>query len=346
MAFPLLGVGLGISALGSLLGANSQANARRDQANRLAGLDKRAVGMMQQSSPWEQQLAAFMKQMQGQSGGVGPITGDFSIDPSQGPGAGAWNAGQDALMQFLRSDPTRQTGALDTNLQGLLSTGNPFDWQGEMGSALRSQDEYDTSRALAELNGSMGSLGQRFGTANQHSTGDLLAQLTNARGVRNAGLAQGSFENAQARRLQAGGILAGLEGQRTGDLLQGIGLAQQGGAQQNQVALANQDAALRIALANQQGGQFNAGLGMDRNAQIMQALGLGGQLQQSRLGMNQDLLRMMFGGQMQDPAGAGGMGNAMGEVGSTLALLPFMQQLMNRPVSRTTADPFANFGGL
>jgi hypothetical protein len=180
-------------------------------------------------------------------------------------GGGAFNASQDALMQALRRDPaaqidpTRLLGGVDLTgqLGGLLTTGG----QQSTDDVLRGLDvaqQRAADQALAQLQGSAGSLGQRFGTTTLQRSGDLLAQLNDQYGLQRAQVALGAAENAQNRRLQAGGILAGLEGQRAGDILNAQGLQLQAAQLAQfapqlaaQLGLANQDAALRAALANQ-----------------------------------------------------------------------------------------------
>jgi hypothetical protein len=337
-------IGLGISAAGQLFGAHQQSRAQnqaRDlQLQRMGMVDNLARGMMQQGpTSWENTLAQYLPQFAAPGAGQGGGYNQVMIDAPQMdiPGVleqGGFNAGQDALMQFLRRDPSTQM-PLDTNLEGILSTGNPFDVS-QAFDAYRQADEYQTDRALAELQGSSGSLGARFGSANQRATGDLLAQLSNQRGVRNAQIAQASHEAAQGRRLGAAGLMGQLEGQRTGQMLQGVGLGHQGTGLLAQLFGQNAGLDMQAQLANQQGAQFGAGLGQNAQNQLLQALQLGGQMQGQRSGMNAQLLAMMagMGAPGANPA-AGMMGQTIGGIGQGLALLPFMDQIMRSGAGRT-----------
>lgn len=319
MPLPLLGIGMGISALGSLFGGHSQeqagAQARQDALRRMGQIDPLLLQQMNQLGaqqlPWQSQLQTAMR------GFSNPATSQ-GIDIASFLRNATYNTGQDALNQFLRADPTRQMAHVDDNLGQLADTGSPFDWQSVFGQALSNSDQYDTNRALAALHGSAGNLGQRFGTAMQQQTGDLLAQLANAQGVRNANLAQSSYEAAQGRRLSAAEALGQLGLNRNAQTLQGIQLGQ-GNAQQ----------LAQLLQANLQNNQFNASTRNQIPLNMLQALQLGGNQMNQTSSLQNQLLGIMAGMQTPGPNPAtGATGNALGDIGQGLALLPFMQSIL------------------
>jgi hypothetical protein len=184
------------------------------------------------------------------------------IDLSNVTGSQGFNAGQDSLLQMLRRNiaPT-QDQSLTTGLQNAGANFNNTD----LFSALAPLDQRMIDQQVAQLQGSVGSLGQRFGTATADR--EALMRGTFAQNVtaRNAQLQSSSFEAAQNRMLQGLGIQAqresslnqlGLQGAaQQGTLAQAL---QSGGLQQAgilaQLLQANQGAGLQASLANQGAG--------------------------------------------------------------------------------------------
>lgn len=102
------------------------------------------------------------------------------------------NPGNDALMQFLRADPSRQ-----------------FDTSGAF-TALEANDQRQIDQAANSLRAGYAGLGQRFGTASQRQEGRLRDDFAAQIAARNAGIAQGSFEAAQSRSFNAAQLFSQL----------------------------------------------------------------------------------------------------------------------------------------
>lgn len=116
-------------------------------------------------------------------------------------GTQGFNSGQDGFMQFLNRG------------------GAQFD-NSEQFKALNVLDQRGIGEQVAQLHGSAGSLGQRFGTAMNRNEGNLRRDALQNIGARNAGIASSSFESGAQRGLQAQGLLAQILGQ-AGGLQQG-----------------------------------------------------------------------------------------------------------------------------
>lgn len=356
-------VGGGLQLLGGLFGGKSQSGANKEaqqyqlQRNQMIDdLVNRYLSQNAATSPTQGFLQGFLGSQftpaRGATAAVAPAPGDVqapSVDLGTIFNAGDFNQGQDALLQFLRSDPTRQLlGGIDLTgqLGGILANGGQQSTDAAL-SALDRLQQQDTQKQLALLQGSSGSLGQRFGTATQQRAADLLSQLSTQYGAQRAQLALGAAENAQNRRLQAGQTLAGLAGQQGSQALQAAQLLQFAPQLAAQVGLANQDAALRAALANQQAGlstsQFNAGQAnqigqfnaeqannffLQQLAQRLQGAQIAGALGGQQAGTNVDLLRIMAGlGTPGANTAAGYAGNSLAQAGQFLGLYPFMKKL-------------------
>ncbi len=349
-------IGLGISGLGSILGGRSQEragnNARNDAMQQQANLRQMIspyLGQQGQMGAAESYLQNHLSQFGQVPGGPGRQGGPYRFNPIDaaqvnGPDAGSifggssYNAGQDALMQMLRADPSTKVAGLQENLSGILNTGNPFDTTALMRS-LDQSNALGQQDALTQLRGGYGSLGQRFGSAAQHNESDLLRRLTSDASTQRAGIVQGSFEAAQGRRLNAGGLLSGLEGQRGQQMLGAIGLGNQQTGQRLDLAQLIQQAGLANQQSTNQTNQFNAQQGLagyqtnltagsNAQQQMLQALGLLGGFGQQRQGNINQLLSLIAGQQTPgaNPA-AGATAGAIGDVGNTFALLPYFSQL-------------------
>jgi hypothetical protein len=165
-----------------------------------------------------------------------------------------YNAGNDALMQLLRADPSRQLTATDSQMAEMLATGNPFNTSNQFDS-LQKLFGQNTDDAVARIQGSTGRLGARFGSATQQNVARSVERLNTERNAQLASLEQQAFESAQGRRMGAANLLAGLETSRRTDTIDAARAAQQAAGLGLQGAQANQAAALQAALANQATGQ-------------------------------------------------------------------------------------------
>lgn len=125
--------------------------------------------------------------------GITDMAGGMFMPTSGIPGIlQSINPGNDALMQFLRADPSRQ-----------------FDTSGAF-TALEANDQRQIDQASNSLRAGYAGLGQRFGTASQRQEGRLRGDFAAQIAARNAGIAQSSFESAQGRSMNAATLLSQL----------------------------------------------------------------------------------------------------------------------------------------
>jgi hypothetical protein len=208
------------------------------------------------------------------------------------------NLGNDALMQMLRSDPSRQ---IDASAQMMMNAFAP-------------QDAAMLQQNVAGLRATAPGLGQRFGSAMGMGEAALRSQTANNIGVRNANLAQSAYENAQNRRLSAAGSIN----------QQGLSIAQLA----SQLGLANQNAL-------NQGGMFNVsnniqtqGMNADQANLFrqfqMQGLGQAFNQQMGQRQFNQSLLGMMFG-QAPTPQANPNYGQGFMDIGQLMMMLPMLR---------------------
>lgn len=297
-----LPIGVGLAGVGSLLkgiGGIREANAAGSRYN---SIQNQATGLMQNGpSQYETMLMQLL----------GGRQAPAAYDPSTGmidaksilPGT---NPGNDALMQFLRSDPSKQM---------------QFDASPAF-AQLQALDQRTQAGAVNALNQNFSSsLGQRFGSAAMRQTSDLLANLGAQTGARNAGILQSSFENAQNRALQ------------------GMGLQVQAG--QALAGSNNQAAALlaQIAQANQQNNQWGQAFNQNNQntffGQQLQGIQSGFGMMNAQNDYNARLLALMAG-QPMPQSGWSAVGGAVGDIGQLAAFYPMLQGL-NRPAIGATA---------
>jgi hypothetical protein len=129
---------------------------------------------------------------------MGGVGGMYTYKPQfQGMGGATmdFNPGQDSLLQMMRADPYDISKVTD---------------------ALEPIDKRLLNEQVASLQGSSGSLGQRFGTASANRESNLRRDFLQNITGRNAQLASGMYESAQGRRLQAAGA-AGQLGQQANE---------------------------------------------------------------------------------------------------------------------------------
>lgn len=194
-------------------------------------------------------------------------------------GSRGFNMGQDALSQMIRRAPgpsvTDPTLGLD-----LQNAGQSFN-NSDLFSALAPLDQRNIDTQVAGLQGSLGSLGQRFGTATLDKERQLRSDFAQNISARNAQLQSSSFENAANRQLQALGqrgtreqFQATLPLQQQAQQLSAAQALMSGGLQQSglmaQLAQANAANSLQAQTSNAQYG-LQAG-GMNQDALIRAAL--------------------------------------------------------------------------
>lgn len=169
---------IGGQLLGGLFGSRTNAANRRSANRHYNQLNQYVSQNMGPSqSPYAAELMQFMQGMR----------------PTGTQGA---NAGQDALMQMLR----REYSAPD-----MSGATQRFD-NTDLFRALQSQDTERMNEQIAGLQGSAGTIGQRFGTAMNRNEADMRRGMANDQAVRNAGISSSSFEAQQQRLLQALGL--------------------------------------------------------------------------------------------------------------------------------------------
>lgn len=219
-------------------------------------------------------------------------------DPSSVAGTQGFNAGQDSYMQLLK------TG------------GSPFDTS-KMFETLAPLDQRLIDQQVAQLQGSAGSLGARFGTANADREAMLRRDFTQNIAARNAGIQQQSYESAQGRSMAAAGGLQQGGLQQMGLLQQ---LAQFNAGTQNQAGQFN-------AGAQTQAGQFNAAQSSAWNSFMSQILGQAGGFQNQQQGFNNQLLGIMAG--VPTPQGQPNqVPGALGDISQLMMFMPFLRQAM------------------
>lgn len=228
------------------------------------------------------------------------------------------NPGNDALMQFLNSDPSRQL---------LAAGGEQFDptaaWSG-----LAANDALQIDRAANATRAGYAGLGQRFGTAAIRGEGRMRGDFAAQIAARNAGIGQSAFESAQGRRLA--GTQAGL-----GMQLQGAQSLANTGINAAQIAAG-------LSTANQENlyrnNAFNLGSQQQNYLQRLQAIQAGFGMQMGTANYNRDLLAIMAG--LPPSSGGGGWqaaGQAGMDIGQLLMFLPFLRG--NNGKQPTTTAP-------
>jgi hypothetical protein len=175
------------------------------------------------------------------------------------------NAGQDALMQAARRD---NSYVKDPSLQ--FESGGQYNNSG-LFDALNQQGLRGLDKQVAQLQGSAGSLGQRFGTAMNQNEANLRGDFLTNLQAQNQQIGAQSFEQAAQRGLAAQGMgLQREQGQNQANLAGGAQNLAAGQALSNNyfqgqgidqaASLANAQNQLQAALANQQTGMQGAQL--------------------------------------------------------------------------------------
>jgi hypothetical protein len=305
---------MGAQALGGLwqgFGQQKAANKANQRQDQLLGM---AQGMQQNGpSNIENALLQLFQGTQGQGQYTPQLTNMQNI--LQGSG---YNAGQDALMQMLRSSGQTQ---VDRSLSSILEgQGNPFD-NSQQFQALHQLDLTNMGNQVAGLQGSSKGLGQRFGSAMMQNEGALRQNMANNIGARNAQIQQGSYESAQNRLLQATGQLTGREQFNSGmqaniaNLLQQAGLGLVGA--QSQTNTANNNSMAQAMASMFAGNAQSSGL-------LQMLLGA----EQNRRGFNLSTLGLQGG--MMEPYTTPGLGGAFSNMGQLAMMLPFLLQMQGQ----------------
>lgn len=267
-------------------------------------------------------------------------------------GTQAMNAGQDALMQMMtRSLQPATDPSLNQNLQRLGSGTDQYDTS-SLFKGIEAQSKMNLDQQVAALQGSAGSLGQRFGTAMTNAESRLRQNSLTDLNSQEQQIGMSAFNNAQAMRQPALNLSANLldqanqvgqfnmgQQQSAAGALAGYGL--QGAGQNLQASLANQGVLAQYGTSNanilNQAGQFNAGQGMSAaqfnagqgsayNNFIMQALSQAGNFQNQQGGYNSGLLGIL-GGVPVPQAQPSPWGGALSDIGQMGMLAPFLSQL-------------------
>jgi hypothetical protein len=297
MGMDPLTLGLGASAIGSIAGAYGQKKSGDAATQRFNQIQAQGQGMMKQGQ--DPYAAAIMQLVGGRQGpaAIGANSGAIDI----GSVTGNMNPGNDALMQFLRSDPSKQMQ---------FDASPAFD-------LLHSQDMRSQNDAVAGLNANFRGLGQRFGTGAMRQTSDLLANLGAQRDTRNAGILQSSFENAQGRRMQGlglqlqGATALGQQGNQMAQIAAQLGMANQGNQQWNQ--------------------QFNQNNASNFFNQQMQGMGMASGIQNQQNDFNARLFAAMSGQQMPQGNGWTALGSGLADAGQLAAFFPMLQSMNRGP---------------
>jgi hypothetical protein len=297
MGMDPLTLGLGVSAISGLVGAYGQKKQGDAAQQRFRQIQQQGQGMMKTGQdPYQQALMALLT---GQKAPTALDVNGGNIDVNSILGNA--NPGNDALMQFLRADPSKQMQ---------FDASPAFD-------QLQALDQRTQGNAVNALNANFGGLGARFGSAAMRQTSDLLANLGAQTGARNAGIMQSSFENAQNRRMQGlglqlqGATALGQQGNQMAQLAAQLGIANQGNRQWNNQF--NQNANQQF-FQNQMGG-IQAGFGMG----------------QANDDYNARLFAAMSGQPMPQGNGFTALGSAGGDIGQLLAFLPMLQSMNGKP---------------
>lgn len=285
---------------GKLLDSYGQSKAQGAATARFNTAQAQGRSMMKSGAdPYQQALMELL-------GKTGPATqvgvNAGAIDTS--PILANINTGNDALSQFLRADPSKQT---------------PFD-ASQAFSNLQSLDSRNQAGAVAALNANMGGgLGARFGSSAARQTSDLLANINAQTGARNANILQTSYDSAENRRMQGLGMT----------LSAGQALSQSG----NQMA----QLAAQLGMANQNNSQWNQTFNQNNLntlfSQKMQGLQAGFGMQNANDQYNAQLFSLMNGMPMPTGNGYTAVGGGLGDIGQMMMFLPMLQQMSQKKVA-------------
>lgn len=303
MGMDPLTIGLITSGIGAGVDAFGKYKQGKAAQNQQGIINSRAEGMFNQgSSPYE----AMIQQLLGSMGGPMKLDANSGNIDIQSILSGM-NPGNDALNQFLRSDPTRQLQA---------AAGGQFDVS-EAFKMLQGNDQMQIDRAANDTRAGYAGLGQRFGGAAQATEGRMRSDFAAQVAARNAGISQSAFENAASRKLAA--------------TTSGMGFQFQGADALSRQGQFGAQLAAQLAQANQgnlfRNNQFNLDALSQNWMQKMQGIQAGFGMGQQGFQNNRDLLAIMAGFQPGGGAGWQAAGGGLGDIGQLIAFLPMLQQL-------------------
>jgi hypothetical protein len=294
--------------------ANKQnQNAQNAWSQKIFGQGQQMLGQGQSMSP---EIQKFLDQLNGKQSDV---LGGGNIDINSIFSGGGYNAGSDALNQVLKGGTDKSA---DSYLNSMVTGGgNPFDTS-DMFSKLGALDDQNLTKSVAMQQGTAGSLGARFGSANADRTASLIQQANTATGARNAGIQQSSYEAGQGRAM-------GAAGQLNANIMQMLGIKTGAASALNQAgqfeagarlsgAQSNQKNALDVFGANQSAQQA-------RINEILAGLGLGNQAAGQANDYRSRIFGTMAGGPGPGMATGSGVPGAIGDSAGFFAMLQMLQ---------------------
>lgn len=269
-------------------------------------------------------IQKFLDQLNGKQSDV---LGGGNIDINSIFSGGGYNAGSDALNQVLKGGTDKSADAYLNSM--VTGGGNPFDTS-DMFNKLGALDEQNLTKQVSQLQGSAGSLGARFGSANADREAQLRLQANTTTGARNAGIQQASYEAGQGRAM-------GAAGQLNANIMQLLGIKTGAAEALNQAG--QSEAGMRLAGA--QSNQRNAldVFGANQSAQqarinqILAGLGLGNQA----AGQTNDYRSRIFGTMAGGPGPGMATGSGVpGAGGDALGMIAMLQLLGRKPTASST----------
>lgn len=270
---------------------NAPAQAQYDNISSAMLQPQQAGSFQQVQAPGQMQFdqvrAANATGAQVQLPGMVSQPGSFNAPQINAPaavGTQGMNSGQDALMQMMRANLGPPSDAsLQQNMQkqiGGFGGGGAFDPSALLNS-MKTNQQQTLNEQVAGLQGSAGSLGQRFGTGMANAEARLRTNLGSQFEQQNQQVAQSAFENAANRSSQALGLQQGYQQTLNQLPFQQAQLQQQaaasGGALQQQGSQLDLQAQIQNAMNSLQAQQSNQGAALQTGLQG-QNLGLQAQL--------------------------------------------------------------------
>lgn len=226
------------------------------QANFNPNLQAQQIGGMPQMNAQQVNPGSLQAPQQVQAGQLGA--------PQQvaATGTQGFNSGQDALMQMMTRNLTpTQDPTAQLNLQQIGQGQGTLYNTSDLFKSIQDQGQMNLNDQVAQLQGSSGSLGQRFGSAEALAEGRLRQNYLTNTNAQEQQIGLQSFQNQQAMRQPALDSLANMQNQQNQLGLQGYQAQGNMASQLGQLGQAGTQMNLQAQLANQQagmqGGQFN-----------------------------------------------------------------------------------------
>lgn len=317
-----MAIGAGIQGISSLYGAKQASNAAKNAAGAANARYKENKAMGQ--GLMTQGPDAFTQGLLDLTNMAGPkdvTASTINLDDIFG-GAPNMNMGNDALMQMIRADPTKQVSGAMTRLTNLADT-NPYDTSGEI-SALQGVDAINNQAAVNRINSQVSGLGQRGGTGRALATASYLRGANADAGARYADINRQAYTSNQNLRLGAMQTLGQLEDAATGRRLSAIDLYNRG--QTDLTGLRLQGAQFNANAANT-AAQNNVQNALAFMQQRLAGLSAGASAEATRRGQNIGIFNTIAGQPGPATAQTGQVAGAVGDIGQLLMLLPYLQKL-------------------